>query len=491
MTTAGTSAQARRRPGTSLFRSVGARLSLALVGVVALVLGVVYAIVVPSLERNLRETKVEQLTRSAEAITRQFPPFAFDPTFALNLHDFLEDASDTANARVVLLRPLDLRRGALSVIDDSREGGQSDDVAGDEVAVRAALSLSTARGIVERNGKRFAEVAVPLPLGANATVLLFSASLEDTLANVQLVKRRTLVAGGVGLLLALILGYGGASVFARRLRKLERAADRIAGGRLDEPVVDKGADEVGQLAEAFERMRKRLAQLERARREFIANASHELRTPIFSLGGFLELMANEELDEPTRREFVASMREQVERLTKLATDLLDLSRLDAGRLRVERERLELGRLADAVAEEFTAVAIASGHPLEVEADDTVDALADELRVLQIGRILVENAIRHTPAGTPVCIRVERVGGNAVLTVEDEGPGIEPEHAGPVFERFYRIDGARASGSGLGLAIARELAELMGGRLELESQPGRTVFTLALPAALALHEPAVH
>ena len=89
-------------------------------------------------------------------------------------------------------------------------------------------------------------------------------------------------------------------------------------------------------------MRVRLAQLDHARREFIANASHELRTPLFSLGGFLELLDDEELDEATRREFLESMREQVERLTKLATDLLDLSRLDAGRLRVEHEPVELG-----------------------------------------------------------------------------------------------------------------------------------------------------
>src|SRR5437773_8192237 len=113
------------------------------------------------------------------------------------------------------------------------------------------------------------------------------------------------------------------------LRRLERAAEGIVGGVVGEAVSDTGADEVGQLAVAFERMRQRLAGLERARREFIANASHELRTPIFSLGGFLELMENEDLDPETQREFLMRMREQTDRLTKLATDLLDLSRIDA------------------------------------------------------------------------------------------------------------------------------------------------------------------
>jgi signal transduction histidine kinase len=244
--------------------------------------------------------------------------------------------------------------------------------------------------------------------------------------------------------------------------------------------VDTGKDELGQLAVAFERMRQRLAQLEHARREFIANASHELRTPLFSLAGFLELMADEELDPKTQREFMVTMREQVARLTKLATDLLDLSRLDAGRLTVEQEHVDLALLADILADEFRAVARSSGHDLVVADTEETAALGDEERALQIGRILVENALVHTPAGTSVRIRTARRNGSALLTVEDEGPGIPAEHAGHVFERFYRLDGSVASGSGLGLAIARELAELMGGSIELQAIPGRTIFALVLP-----------
>src|SRR5438445_518280 len=147
-----------------------------------------------------------------------------------------------------------------------------------------------------------------------------------------------------------------APAFARRSRRLEPVADRIGGGDFSEPVVDSGRDELGQLAAAFERMRQRLAQLDHARREFIANASHELRTPLFSLGGFLELMTDEQLDDETRVEFLATMREQVDRLTKLASELLDLSRLDAGHLSVEQEPVALARLAHTVADEFAAVA---------------------------------------------------------------------------------------------------------------------------------------
>ncbi len=452
-------------------RSVGARLSLALVLVVAGALVIVYLVVVPSLESRLVNSKLSQLERSAPTLARQLEARPFDP-------DFTDNAAATANARVVLFAPLSQAPPTLSVLDDSRRGVNSADVENDPIALRASLTLERQEGTVTRGGERFAEAAVPV--STEGSVLLLSASLHDALDSVELVRRRLLLAGTFALVIALVVGYGGAWAFARRLRRLERAAERIASGRFDEPVVDRGADEVAELARAFDRMRLRLAQLEHARREFIANASHELRTPLFSLGGFLELLADEELDERTRREFLATMREQVARLTKLAGELLDLSRLDAGQLQVEREPLSLAECARALVEEFAAVAKTADHPLEVLAEDGAPAVGDEQRVLQIGRTLVENALVHTRPGTRIRVRAGTSGDMALLAVEDEGEGVSPEHAPHVFDRFYRVDdGAQASGSGLGLAIAHELAALMGGALELESKPGRTVFTLRL------------
>jgi two-component system OmpR family sensor kinase len=193
-------------------------------------------------------------------------------------------------------------------------------------------------------------------------------------------------------------------------------------------------------------------------------------------------MDEDDLDAKTQADFIASMREQIDRLTKLATDLLDLSRLDAGRLRVEEEPVDLGRIAATLADEFRAVARSSDHYLDIDHSTGTVAVGDEERALQIGRILVENALRHTPAGTSVHVGTERRDGTVLLTVQDEGPGIPPEHADHVFDRFYRVEGSVASGSGLGLAIARELAELMGGAVELDSARGRTQFALVLPAS---------
>ena len=458
-------------------RSVGAQLSLALAVLVAGSLGVVYLFVVPSLERNLVNAKLSQLEHVAPDLRQQL----VNDQLGIHDPDFVGNASAAANARVVLFSTLaSAPSPTLQAMADSRQGASSADVEDDPVALRAATTLQMQHGTLSRGDERFAEVALPVEDGE---VLLFSASLHDSLGNVHLVQHRLLIAGVAALLASLLLGFGGASIFARRIRRLERAADRIAGGRFDEPVDDPTPDELGQLARAFDRMRLRLAHLDRARAEFIANASHELRTPLFSLGGFLELLTDEELDDETRAEFLATMREQVERLARLAGDLLDLSRLDAGRLRVEREPFELADVARGLIEEFQALARTGERSLDLELDGAARALGDDERALRIGRALVENALRHTPPGTRVVVRAGD-GAWPALEVEDDGPGIPASELGQVFDRFYRGDGSLASGSGLGLAIARELAERMSGRLEVESEPGRTVFRLLLPPAEA-------
>jgi two-component system, OmpR family, sensor kinase len=452
------------------FRGVGGRLALALLTVVAGVLAIVYLIVVPSYRRSLETNELSSLSRSMTTLA--VPDFSggFD-TF----QQFAESFAPVVNARVVVLDLL-AGSGPLEPIADSSLEQRSSALENDRVALRAVARSGLARGIVARKGQSFAEVAFPV----NGYVILFSAPLHDQLQTVALVQRRFLVAGAIATLFALLVGYTGATMFARRLRRLEAAAERIAAGDFDEPVVDAGDDEVGQLARAFERMRLRIATLDRARGEFIANASHELRTPLFSLAGFLELLDEPGLEPQTQQEFLTQMREQVARLTKLATDLLDLSRLDAGRLTVQTEVVDLPSLAAELAGEFALRAAAAEHRLDVARVEPAEARADHERVLQIGRVLVENALVHTPAGTVVRIETETEGGRAVLAVANDGPPIPADAQRQIFERFFRLDGGRASGSGLGLAIARELAEVMDGRIELETRDGWTRFALALP-----------
>ncbi len=457
----------------SPLRGVGGRLALALLIVVAGVLTIVYLVIVPSYQRSLENQVLRGLSTSLREVA--LPAF---PDESDLLAQYVSETAPKVNARVVVLNLLsDNGNGPFEPFADSGLDQRSSEFEEDPIAILAFHRGHLARGVVVRNGEHFAEVAAPV----QSSVLVLSAPLHAQLQTVSVVRRRLFIAGGVSTVFAILVGYAGAALFARRLRRLERAAERIAAGDFEEPVVDPSDDEVGQLARAFERMRLRLATLDRARGEFIANASHELRTPLFSLGGFLELLEEPGLDAETREEFLRRMREQVVRLTKLATDLLDLSRLDAGRLQTTAEVVDLAGLAAELAVEFTPRAAATGHALDVEYGAPAEARGDAERVLQIGRILVENALVHTPPGTAVRIAAALDGGRATLTVADDGPGIPAEARPQVFERFFRLDGTRASGSGLGLAIARELATVMGGRLELDDRGGWTWFTLALPA----------
>jgi two-component system OmpR family sensor kinase len=456
---------------------IRARLALGLLIVVCGALLGAYLIVVPSLEKRLVDAKLSELQRNAATFSAGYATRDFnDP---LSLDNYAKAAAFAFNARVsifgVIGPPV-----ALSSLADSADVGITA-MERDGTALATASSGTLTRGRVTRSGREFAEVAVPL--GERDRVLLLSASLADQLATVHLVQRRLFYATVAALLIALTLGSLGAAPHARRIRRLEKAAERIAQGSFDEPVVDRVDDELGELARAFDRMRVQLAQLDSARRAFVAHASHELRTPLFALGGFLELLDDEDVDEETRQRFLATMHEQVERLTKLATDLLDLSRMDAGGMRFDVEDVGLAEVARALVDELGGLAEGREHRLEAEADE-VWAVGDEERIFQIGRALAGNALLHTPPGTRVVVRVRGGEERVWLEVEDDGPGIAPEHVERIFERFYRVEGGSAAGSGLGLAIARELAERMGGAVRVRSRPGRTVFSLELTRAPA-------
>ncbi len=447
------------------------RLGLALVVLVAGPLAVVYFSVVPSLEARLVSSKVHRVRHQIGTIANLYQSGLGTTVTAKDLND------QYPSYRVTILTPAGQR---LNVTDDSATISSSD-LGNDPIARRAARTGRIEAGTVVRHRTHYAEAAkvVSIP---DLPVVLISTPIQGELDDIQLVKRRILLAGAAALLAALALGFTAASLHVRRIRRLERAADRIAHGEFGEPVVDRGSDELTDLANAFEHMRRRLAALDDARREFVANASHELRTPIFALGAALELLEDEELDAETRDEFLETMRDQVARLTRMTADLLDLTRMDAGRMPVEAEPVDLNEAAEVLGREFDAAARAGGRTLAVETNGAATALADSDQVLRIGRAVVENALVHTPPGTSVRIVTRTAGRRVALEVADDGPGVPAEQGERIFERFYRGEGTRASGSGLGLAIAHELAELMHGELELDGRAGTRV-TLMLPADL--------
>ena len=328
-------------------------------------------------------------------------------------------------------------------------------------------------------GSRITVTAAAICVGTLAIVYLYLFGIGPTAHSISQVKGQMIAAGLIALALTTVVGVYFAQMASRQISRLQDAARKVADGNFETQIPIAAAGELGQLARTFNEMQRRLAELDSARKQFIANASHELRTPIFSLGGFVELLEEEDPSPEERAEFVQTMRQQIDRLTKLTADLLDLSQLDAGALVMQPDSVDLGSLAREVAREFGPRADRRGSRLELRTPDRpAVARADPDRVRQIIRILLDNALTHTPEGTKVTVTTYSANRRAELTVSDEGAGIPQRVQGRVFERFYTADSA--GGSGLGLAIARELAQRMEGGIAITSSKRFTAFTLDLP-----------
>jgi two-component system, OmpR family, sensor kinase len=332
-------------------------------------------------------------------------------------------------------------------------------------------------------GNRITTIAIAIAAGTALLIYVYTVAIGGAASGLDAVKGQIVVAGLIALAIATGVGYYYARVASGNIRRLQEAARKVADGNFETPIPISSTGQLGSLARTFNEMQRRLAELDSARKQFIANASHELRTPIFSLGGFIELLEEEDPSPEEREEFVHTMREQIARLTKLTADLLDLSQLDAGAVAMHSGNVDLGSLAREVTREFGPRADHHGSRLELRTpDQPVIASADADRVRQVIRILLDNALTHTPEGTKVTVTTYSVNRRAELTVSDDGPGIPRRVHSRIFERFYTADSA--GGSGLGLAIARELAQRMQGRVAIASSKRFTAFTLDLPLSRA-------
>jgi two-component system, OmpR family, sensor kinase len=457
------------------------RLLLLFFAITAAAVGFVYLYVVPQLQSSLTSEKLSRLEERGSHQSGRLLRAMREGLAQPQLGALLRRVSEATDSRVTLLgvRKVGGAPSSAFVISDSQS--DSSPVAARYEVAGEAIGGQTEAGTEVISGSRSAEVAVPLPRAHPVWIAVFSQTLAEVTDNVALIKRQILIAGAIALALALLAGFWAARAISLRLRRLDLAAQRVARGDFA-PIPVDSSDELGQLARTFNHMQRRLAELDSARKQFIANASHELRTPIFSLGGFVELLEEEDPDPEARAEFVRTMREQIVRLTKLTTDLLDLSKLDAGAMEIASGTVDLDGLAKDIAREFGPMADLHRSRLEVRTPQRrVLAEADADRARQIIRILLDNALSHTPEGVKVTVTTTQDSGRAELIVSDEGgPGIGPRLQARIFERFYTGDSA--SGSGLGLAIARELAERMRGRLGVVSSKGFTAFILELPLA---------
>jgi signal transduction histidine kinase len=476
------------------------RLLLALVATSAVTLGATALVVLPPLQDRLRSQSAESLETQVGAAQQGFNNvFADLDAGNARVSDYQNqlagpaiELADQTNARVLVLddefKSPDTQQQFLYDSEFSETP---------RAALRLGLEVMRTRvRNVQEDGDDVL-VAVPLFGGGPepSAVLVADRQLSDVTELVEEVQTRFMVAALLGLPVAVLLAIALSSTLLRRLGRLRAVALRITREGPDAPTPrDDRRDEVGDLARALARMQEELRRQEAARRAFVSTASHELRTPLTMLQGTMELLEEDirsgRLDELDALRQVSDARTELDRLSALSGELLDLSRLDAA-VPLRSEPVELGEIARAVAAEFeTRARERSTSVSAILPDGACWGRGDPDAVARVVRILLDNALRYGPRGAPVRVEAQAHHGHAAITVEDQGPGIPPEERDRIFERFHRGAAAGSSGGfGLGLAIGRELARRMGGELEVDGDGSRgTRFALTLRAAHAPAEP---
>ena len=330
------------------------------------------------------------------------------------------------------------------------------------------------------NSEVFFVLAVPR---LNRVSLLFTQRIQEILRDDLLPP--LLKAGGIALFLSLVLAFWISQWVAAPLRKMAEAADRTASGSYPK-VPAEGPQEVRTLARAFNAMAERVTASQQSQKDFVANVSHELKTPLTSIQGFAQAISDGTAGSPERVAQAAGViQSETGRMHRLVLDLLDLSRLEAGILVMERSPVDMDSLLQHIIDRFAPQAAAAGVHLDYQRRSLPTLVGDGDRLMQVFTNLVDNAIKNTPEGGSVSFEAIPVETAVNVVVADSGLGISPGEIDRIFERFYQVDksrsGGQGRGTGLGLSIAKEIVLAHGGTLTVESQTGQgCVFVVKIP-----------
>ncbi|MBN8620697.1 MAG: HAMP domain-containing histidine kinase [Anaerolineae bacterium] len=288
----------------------------------------------------------------------------------------------------------------------------------------------------------------------------------------------------VGLIVAALLAAFSSRTLVRPLSRLEQAAESVAAGSHDQLVPEDGPVEIRALAAAFNRMSGEVNSTQQAQKEFMANVSHDLKTPLTSIQGYSQAIVDGAAKDPAHAARIIF--EEASRLNRMVTELTDLARLQAGQMSMQHRPVDIHQLVLMVGERLSIIARERGLQLHLQSDPVPEVIGDGDRLAQVLTNLVSNAMKYTPSGGEISLRTQVNNGGVEVVVRDTGIGIAPDDLSRIFERFYQVDKARGPrrGTGLGLAITHEIVQAHGGRITVTSagQGKGSTFTVWLPSA---------
>lgn len=315
--------------------------------------------------------------------------------------------------------------------------------------------------------------------------VLYSADIQDV-ANLtnEFINIVFLIVAGASLLV-LIISVIFSGYITRPINELKSVALSISRGNLHQRIKVSGRNEMAALADTFNTMSEKLENMDRKRSEFVSNASHELKTPLSSMKILIEsLLYQDGVDEKIYKEFLSDINNEIDRLTDVISGLLTLAKTDSETQALKIETILLSELVNKTVNSLKPIAHEKDITLAYTVNNDLEINCDAVKVMQAVMNLIDNAIKYTDNGGHVWVTLQKSGTNAAITIKDDGSGIPERDVPHLFDRFYRVDKARArgtGGSGLGLYIARTIALLHGGSIEVQSEEGvGTVFTLYLP-----------
>ncbi len=463
-----------------MFKSLGARLWLTYALVTAVMLLLVAAGIVFYLLGNPLEVRQANLRLGAAAD-------ALSQRDRLPLNDLeqsqtlVERSAELMGVRVLIVRADGI------ILADSESGAGGPLFLENTHMPRGQGNGAGMRTLVDGNGQRWLYTVRLLP-GSETLYLVTAAPrpratvggiLQDDLF------RPVMQAGAIALTLSLLFAVWISRWVAGPLERMATSARAMAEGHY-QPVALEGPSEVQALGRSFNEMAGRVVASQQSQRDFVANVSHELKTPLTSVQGFAQAILDGTARNPEALTKAAHIiHDEAGRMHRLVLDLLELARLDAGTAGLEIYEVDLGGVLRGVAERFAPQSQAAGVELVMDVPALPRLQGDGDRLAQVFNNLVDNAIKHSPAGGEVRLTAGEKGGMLVVEVRDGGAGIPTEELGRIFERFYQVDKARRGGGtrgvGLGLAIAYEIVQAHGGTLTASSTAGAgSVFTVRLP-----------
>ena len=406
------------------------------------------------------------------------------------IQDQVDRLAAKLNARITVID----KNG--KVLGDSEQDPNSMEDHSDRLEVRRALK----EGIGESNrysdtlGYNMKYLAVPLKKNHEVIgIVRLALPLTEIETQIQFIYRIVMWGGIIAIIVVFVIGYFISQSIIRPISKMKEVAQRFANADFSQRIYIKSEDELGSLAKSLNEMANELQlkinnlkKLDQVKTDFVANVSHELKTPLTAISGFIETLEDGALeDQANNRRFLLIIKKHVARLNAMINDLLTLSELELGKNRIEKTVFDLKDLLQEVVLGFGHAIAAKGIKLELDfKSDRIKLNADRVKTEQVFVNLIDNAVKYTDDGGEVKICVELNNNFVVIAVIDNGIGIAKEHLDRVFERFYMADKARSrkSGStGLGLAIVKHVVSLHNGRIKIERRsPQGTKVIVSLP-----------